>query len=37
MVHLVPTKQTYKVMDIAKVIFDCVYKLHRLPKRIISD
>ena len=37
MVHLVPTKQTYKAADIAKVIFDCVYKLHGLPERIISD
>jgi transposase InsO family protein len=37
MVHLVPTKQTYKAADIAEVIFDTVYKLHGLPERIISD
>ena len=37
MVHLVPTRQTYKVSDIAKVIFDMVYKLHGLPERIISN
>jgi hypothetical protein len=37
MVHLVPTRQTYKAADIAEVIFDCVYKLHGLPERIISD
>jgi hypothetical protein len=37
MVHLVPTKQTYKAADMAEVIFDIVYKLHGLPERIISD
>ena len=37
MVHLVPTRQNYKVADMAEVIFDTVYKLHGLPKRIISD
>lgn len=37
MVHLVATKQTYKATDMAEVIFDTVYKLHRLPKWIISD
>ena len=30
MVHLVPTKQTYKAMDMAEVIFDTVFKLHGL-------
>ena len=37
MVHLVPTKQTYKAADMAEVIFDTVFKLHGLPERIISD
>ena len=37
MVHLVPTKQTYKAADMAEVIFDTVFKLHGLPEQIISD
>ena len=37
MVHLVPMKQTYRAMDIAELVFECVYKLHGLPERIISD
>jgi len=37
MVHLVPTRQTYKAADMAEVIFDTIYKLHGLPERIISD
>ena len=37
MVHLVPMRQNYKVTNMAEVIFDTVYKLHGLPKRIISD
>ena len=37
MVHLVPTRQNYKAADMAEVIFNSVYKLHRLPERIISD
>ena len=37
MVHLVPTQQTYKATDMAEVVFDSVFKLHRLPERIISD
>ena len=37
MVHLVPTRQTYKAADMAEVVFDTIYKLHRLPERIISD
>ena len=37
MVHLVPTRQTYKAADMAEVIFDTVFKLHGLPERIISD
>ena len=37
MVHLVPTRQTYKAADMAKVVFDSVYKLHGLPEQIISN
>lgn len=37
MVHLIPMKQTYRTKDIAEVIFDRVYKLHRMPKNIVSD
>ena len=37
MVHLVPTRQTYKAADMAEVIFNTIYKLHGLPEWIISD
>ena len=37
MVHLVPTVQTYRAHEIADVIFDNVYKLHGLPRHIVSD
>ena len=37
MVHLIPTKQTYRAKDIAEVMFDRVYKLHGMPRNIISD
>jgi len=37
MVHLVATRQTYRAVDMAEVIFDTVFKLHGLPERIISD
>jgi len=37
MVHLVPSKTTYKAKHVAEIIFDVVYKLHGLPERIISD
>ena len=37
MVHLVPMRQNYKATNMAEVIFDTMYKLHRLPKQIISD
>jgi hypothetical protein len=37
MVHLVPTKQTYKAKDIAELIFDVVYKAYGLPEVIVSD
>ena len=37
MVHLVPTRQMYKAIDMAELIFDSVFKLHGLPERIISN
>ena len=37
MVHLVPNKSTYKAHEMAELMFDNVYKLHGLPKAIISD
>lgn len=37
MVHLVPTRLTYKAKQMAEIIFEEVYKLHGLPERIISD
>jgi len=37
MVHVIPSRQTYRASDIAELIFDSVYKLHSLPERIISD
>lgn len=37
MVHVVPTRQTYRATDVAELMFECVYKLHGLPERIISD
>lgn len=37
MVHLVPSRTTYTAKNIAELVFSEVYKLHGLPKRIISD
>lgn len=37
MVHVVPSRQTYRASDIAELMFDSVCKLHGLPERIISD
>jgi len=37
MVHLAPTKQTYRAKDVAEVMFNLVYKLHGMPSRIVSD
>jgi len=37
MVHLIPSKQTYRATDIAELMFEAIYKLHGLPERIISD
>jgi len=37
MVHLVPSRTTYKARDMAELMFEEVYKLHGIPRRIISD
>ena len=37
MVHLVPSRTTYTAKQVAELIFDNVYKLHGLPKAIVSD
>lgn len=37
MVHLIATKQTHNAKQTAEIIFDRVYKLHGLPKHIVSD
>ena len=36
-VHLVPTRQTYRAIDVAKLIFEQVYRLHGIPERIVSE
>ncbi|KAG9227856.1 hypothetical protein CCMSSC00406_0008678 [Pleurotus cornucopiae] len=37
MVHLVPSRTTYTAKNVAELVFSEVYKLHGLPKQIISD
>ena len=37
MVHLVPSRITYTAKDIAELVFVEVYKLHGLPRSIVSD
>jgi hypothetical protein len=37
MVHLAPTKQTYRAHDVAEVMFNTVYKLHGMPSHLVSD
>lgn len=37
MVHLAPTKQTYRAKDVAEVMFNLVYKHHGMPSNIVSD
>ena len=37
MVHLVPSRTTYNASQLAELMFEHVYKLHGLPKNIISD
>ena len=35
--HLIPVKTTYTAASIAKVFIKEVFKIHGLPKRIVSD
>lgn len=37
MVHLVPSRTTYNAKQVAELVFAEVYKLHGMPKRIVSD
>ncbi len=37
MVHLVPSYMNYKAKEVAELIFEEAYKLHGLPKGIVSD
>ena len=37
MVHLVPSRVNYNAVQVAELIFAEVYRLHGLPKRIISN
>ena len=37
MVHLVPCRQDYKAREMAELVFAEVYRLHGLPKSIVSD
>lgn len=37
MVHLIPSRENYTAIQVAELMFEHVYKLHGLPKNIISD
>ena len=37
MIHLIPSRITYNAQQIAELMFEQIYKLHSLPKHIISD
>ena len=37
MVHLIPSRTTYSASQLAELMFEHIYKLHGLPKNIISD
>lgn len=37
MVHLAPSRQTYKAKEIAELMFEEVYRHHGLPENIVSD
>ncbi|KAF7763831.1 hypothetical protein Agabi119p4_8368 [Agaricus bisporus var. burnettii] len=37
MVHLVPSHTEYSARDVAELVFEHVYKLHGLPRFIVSD
>ena len=35
--HLIPVKTTYTIADIARIFIKEVFRIHGLPKRIVSD
>ena len=35
--HFIPVKSTYKLMNIANIFLKGIFKLHGIPKEIISD
>ena len=35
--HIIPIKMTYTTLDIARVFIKEIFRIHRLPKRIVSD
>ena len=37
MVHLIPSWTNYNTIQLAKLMFEQIYKLHGLPRNIISD
>lgn len=37
MVHLIPSRINYNARQVAELVFEGVYKLHGLPKSIVSD
>ena len=37
MVHLIPSRTNYNASQLAELIFEHIYKLHGLPRNIISD
>ena len=37
MVHLIPSRTNYNASQLAELMFEQIYKLHGLPKNIISD
>jgi transposase InsO family protein len=37
MCHLIPTVKTVKAHEVARLYFDNIYRLHGLPKGIVSD
>ena len=37
MTHLAPFRQDYRARHVAEIVFDNVYKLHGLPRYIVSD
>ena len=35
--HFIPIKSTYKMVDIADIFFREIFRLHRIPRVMISD